>query len=59
MYAILNCPEQQFTEVDDRLDVPETFTLKELADEARESLGQAYSSKPRVRRKKKNHPRSN
>jgi hypothetical protein len=29
-------------------DVPETFTLKELADASKESLGQAYSAKPRV-----------
>lgn len=29
-------------------DVPETFTLKELADASKESLGQAYSAKPGV-----------
>lgn len=29
-------------------DVPETFTLKELADAARECLGQAYAAKPKV-----------
>jgi hypothetical protein len=49
------CPEQRCTDGYNHPDVPETFTLKELADEAREPLGQAYSAKSRVRRKRRTH----